>query len=57
MTIEVREVIKLSSEEDEAFMIFCNIMIEGRERGRDPYFRELCQEILDKIDNFKEYLD
>lgn len=57
MTIEVREVIKLSEEEDETFMDFCHIMIEGREKGHDPYFRELCEEILNKIDEFKEYLN
>jgi len=57
MTIEIREFITLSEEENETIMDFCNIMIEGRENGHDPYFRELCEEILNKIDEFKEYLD
>jgi len=57
MIMEFREVIKLSEEEDEAFMGFCHMIIEGREKGHDPLFRELCQEILNKIDEFKEYLN
>lgn len=57
MPIEVREVIKLSEEEDETIIDFCNIMLEGIAKGSDSHFRELCQEILNKIDDFKEYLD
>lgn len=57
MLIEVREVIKLSEEEDETIIDFCNIMLEGIAKGSDSHFCKLCQEILNKIDDFKEYLN
>ena len=55
--METKQVIKLSFEEADAYTTMCNILIEGRERGEDPYFRELCEEILNKLDEFRTYLD
>ena len=57
MIMETRQIIKLSHDEEDAYITMCSMLIEGRERGEDPYFRELCEEILIKLDDFKTYLN
>ena len=57
MIMETRQIIKLSHDEEDAYITMCSMLIEGRERGEDPDFRELCEEILIKLDDFKTYLN